>query len=223
MCRKCIYLCLTSFVFLFVVAFPSKPVTRQSIAGATQSGASDIVASIPVPRPAGDSDERAGRAAAATARWTATPVAYGVPDDLSRQIECLALNIYWESKSEPILGQVAVAAVTLNRLMHPQFPKTVCDVVRQGNEGRRHQCHFSWWCDGRDDAPREQKAWRQALTLASSALVFGLPDPTRGALWYHADYVYPDWASAKKVVARIGRHIFYVQPSRKRWTESAGL
>jgi spore germination cell wall hydrolase CwlJ-like protein len=146
-----------------------------------------------------------------------------VSDDLSEQIECLALNIYWEAKSEPMLGQVAVAAVTLNRVMDPAFPKTVCDVVRQGGKKRLHKCHFSWWCDGRTDEPREEAAWRQALSLASAALLSGLPDPTRGALWYHADYVRPWWAREMRQATRIGRHIFYHGPVDRDRAVSEGL
>lgn len=135
-------------------------------------------------------------------------------DDLSRQIECLALNIYWEAKSEPVLGQIAVAAVTLNRVLDERYPSTICEVVRQGAPDRLHACQFSWWCDGKDDIPTERMPWRLALSLAASALLTGLPDPTHGALWYHADYVQPYWARRKKVVARIGRHIFYNHPPR---------
>lgn len=138
-----------------------------------------------------------------------------VDDDLSEQIECLALNIYWESKSEPLLGQVAVAAVTLNRVMDPAFPKTICDVVRQGGDKRLHKCQFSWWCDGRRDEPHEDYAWHQALSLASAALLSGLPDPTRGALWYHANYVRPWWSREMHEEVRIGRHIFYTEQTRR--------
>jgi len=145
-----------------------------------------------------------------------------VSDDLSRQIECLALNIYWEAKSEPVLGQIAVAAVTLNRVLDKRYPTTICEVVRQGGQDRLHSCQFSWWCDGKEDVPTERVSWRLALSLASSALLTGLPDPTHGALWYHADYVQPYWARRKKVVARIGRHIFYnYPPSLKRQLASA--
>ncbi len=146
-----------------------------------------------------------------------------VSDDLSEQIECLALNIYWEAKSEPLLGQVAVAAVTLNRVMDPAFPKTICDVVRQGGAKRLHKCHFSWVCDGRKDTPREEYAWRQALSLASAALLSGLPDPTRGALWYHADYVRPWWSRDMREAVRIGRHIFYKERTGRERDVTAGL
>lgn len=145
-----------------------------------------------------------------------------VNEDLSEQIECLALNIYWESKGEPLLGQVAVAAVTLNRVMDPAFPKTICDVVRQGGSRPRYKCQFSWVCDGRSDSPREPHAWRQALSLASAALLSGLPDPTRGALFYHANYVRPWWSKEMREVVRIGRHIFYIEPDARRRSITSG-
>lgn len=128
------------------------------------------------------------------------------------QLRCLALNIYWEARSESIPGQLAVAAVTLNRVQNPRFPSSVCDVVRQGGEIRRHRCQFSWWCDGKKDEPVNADAWRRATTLARLISAGVIADPTDGALWYHADYVTPKWAAAKEPVAKIGRHIFYTVP-----------
>jgi len=128
------------------------------------------------------------------------------------ELRCLALNIYWEARSESIPGQIAVGAVTLNRVQSPRFPANVCDVVRQGGEVRRHRCQFSWWCDGKKDEPLEANAWRRAMTLARLISAGAVDDPTEGALWYHADYVKPKWASAKEKVAKIGRHIFYTLP-----------
>ena len=58
-------------------------------------------------------------------------------DDLNveEELHCLALNIYHEARGEPELGKFAVANVTMNRVNDARFPKTVCDVVRQGGEG----------------------------------------------------------------------------------------
>lgn len=131
------------------------------------------------------------------------------------QLRCLALNIYWEARSEPIPGQLAVAAVTLNRVESPLFPSNVCDVVRQGGEARRHRCQFSWWCDGKKDEPLNATAWRRATTLARLVSAGIAADPTNGALWYHADYVNPHWAGAKQRLTKIGRHIFYKLPTPK--------
>lgn len=141
---------------------------------------------------------------------------YVTGETLAEQIHCLALNIYFEARSETPRGKEAVAAVTINRLRSAYFPKTICEVVRQGGDESLHACQFSWWCDGRSDKPRESKSWAEARILAERVLRHGIKDPTRGALWYHADYVKPVWRREKSRVVKIGRHIFYVaRPSRR--------
>lgn len=132
--------------------------------------------------------------------------------DAASELRCLALNVYWEARSEPLEGQLAVAAVTLNRTQDARFPSSVCDVVRDGGADRRHRCQFSWWCDGKSDEPLEIDAWRRAEMVAILTRAGVVPDPTKGALWYHADYVKPAWAKVKQITAQIGRHIFYVYP-----------
>lgn len=124
-------------------------------------------------------------------------------------LTCLAHNIYWEARSEPLAGRIAVATVTLNRVRDPLFPADLCDVVRKGGARIRHGCQFSWWCDGKADEPRDRTAWRQAVAVAEDALAGLRDDPTGGALWYHADYVAPPWSQALRRMTRIGRHIFY--------------
>jgi spore germination cell wall hydrolase CwlJ-like protein len=131
--------------------------------------------------------------------------------DSERELDCLALNVYWEARSEPPAGQMAVAAVVLNRVANPAFPDTICDVVMQGAEHGRHRCQFSWHCDGLDDTPRNPAAWEKALMVARIVLSGGEDDPSRGALWYHADHVRPDWSRKMAVIARIGHHLFYRQ------------
>ena len=75
---------------------------------------------------------------------------------LSDEITCLAQNIYFEARSEPVAGMLAVGHVVLNRVASDRFPDTVCKVIRQGGERRRHRCQFSWWCDGRSDKPHNE-------------------------------------------------------------------
>ena len=81
---------------------------------------------------------------------------------LRRDLDCLARNIYWEARSEPYHGMVAVAQVTLNRVAHKSFPDDICDVVYQGPTRAswkdssvyypiKHRCQFSWYCDGKSD------------------------------------------------------------------------
>ena len=47
--------------------------------------------------------------------------------------DCLAQNIYFEARSESQAGMIAVAQVTMNRVKHPRYPNTVCEVVKQGS------------------------------------------------------------------------------------------
>jgi hypothetical protein len=164
---------------------------------------------------------RAIRAAAtfAAPAWTVplrrtTGRAGQVGDDLAAELRCLALNVYWEARSETPLGRLAVASVTLNRVANRNFPDTVCGVVLQGQEQGLHRCQFSWVCDRRGNEPGDDAAWRDAELVAFAALFLSLPDPTRGALWYHADYVSPPWADSMAQAMRIGRHLFYRGPAR---------
>jgi N-acetylmuramoyl-L-alanine amidase len=129
---------------------------------------------------------------------------------LGEEFQCLALNIYWEARSESRTGQVGVAMVTLNRVASPRFPGTICAVVKQGGPRPMHQCQFSWYCDGKSDIPNNAVAWRRAQEVAYAVLFGGPRDPTHGALFYHADYVSPYWSRSMTKTTRIGRHIYYV-------------
>jgi hypothetical protein len=141
---------------------------------------------------------------------------------LEPELDCLALNIYWEARSEPLLGQVAVAAVTLNRVAAPAFPDTVCAVVFQGEERGRHLCQFSWRCDGRADQPRNLVAWAEARRIARLALSDQVTDPTGGALWYHAAHVLPAWTRTMTLRTRIGHHLFYGRAASEAQEPRAG-
>ena len=135
---------------------------------------------------------------------------------LSDEITCLAQNIYFEARSEPVDGMLAVGHVVLNRVVSDRFPDTVCNVVRQGGERRRHRCQFSWWCDGRSDKPHDKVAWNAARLIAWFVYNGQTEDPTGGALWYHADYVNPYWREAFVAGPQIGRHIFYLNAESSR-------
>lgn len=116
---------------------------------------------------------------------------------------CLALNVYFEARSEDLAAQYAVAEVTLNRVASPDFPDDVCEVVWQRKQ-------FSWTHDGKSDKPRDRKAWRRAVSVAAYALEDdGHTVVGYDALYYHADYVNPYWARTYERVAKVGRHIFY--------------
>ena len=129
--------------------------------------------------------------------------------DVGQELTCLALNVYHEARGEPERGKYAVAHVVMNRVADRRFPSTVCRVVKQGGELTRYRCQFSWWCDGQSDRPREAKAWAASQVIAADVFWGRDRDPTRGALWYHADYVSPYWRTAFKQGPKIGRHFFY--------------
>lgn len=126
-------------------------------------------------------------------------------------LQCLAENVYFEARGEPVNGQYAVAEVTLNRTMAPNFPHTVCAVVhemRWDPARRRHVADFSWTELG-DLSPGDGPAWKRAMTVAT-AVYDDEHDPiVPGALFYHASSVRPGWARTRTAVATIGNHVFY--------------
>ena len=129
----------------------------------------------------------------------------------TRQLECLALNIYREAGYEPFEGKVGVAQVTLNRVTSPDFPNDVCQVVYQKNVVyQRVICQFSWYCDQvHRNRPVNLNAYQESMDVAKKVLLegFRLPGLT-DALFYHADYVSPGWRNKERIV-KIGAHIFY--------------
>lgn len=145
---------------------------------------------------------------ALTALYGGVPAA-AQESNVREEINCLALNIYFEARSEPISGKVAVGHVVMNRVADARYPDKVCEVVKQGGEKPRNKCQFSWFCDGRSDHPANVKAWKESLALARVIYWGYSQDPTDGALWYHADYVRPHWRRALERGPKIGRHVFY--------------
>jgi spore germination cell wall hydrolase CwlJ-like protein len=149
---------------------------------------------------------------------SANPVAAEVRDmlikrrNLDKELECLALNVYFESRGEPMAGQYAVASVTLNRVMHPTFPDSICGVVMQGAEMGRNRCQFSWVCDRYGNQPRSDAAWERAKQVAFATLFLDQPDPTGGAIYFHSTWVRPNWSRIMLKVGRIGGHLFYREP-----------
>ena len=131
--------------------------------------------------------------------------------NVRNEVRCLALNIYFEARSEPETGQRAVGHVVMNRVAHSRYPDSVCQVVQQGGEKKLHRCQFSWWCDGLSDKPVNQEAWDQSLRLAQEIYLGVLKDTTDGALWYHAIYVKPYWSNILLQGDKIGQHIFYLE------------
>jgi spore germination cell wall hydrolase CwlJ-like protein len=127
----------------------------------------------------------------------------------SKQIECLAKNMYFEAKSEPEAGIKAVGFVTMNRVADASFPKTICDVVYQ-RTGR--VCQFSWVCLlGKNPPIRDKETYNKiynvAELIANDHSSITQLDPTKGSLFFHATHINPGWKLKRKI--RIGGHIFY--------------
>ncbi len=125
------------------------------------------------------------------------------------EADCLARAIYFESRSEPEAGQIAVANVILNRVKSSAYPNTICGVVYDGAH-RLNSCQFSFACDGKQDVPKNAKMWSQSRRIASRAMSGdAYVRVVSTATHYHADYVNPRWSGAMKRLIKIGRHIFY--------------
>jgi len=122
-------------------------------------------------------------------------------DTADNEMECLAGAIYFESKGEPLAGQLAVAEVILNRAKSGRYPTSICGVVKQPSQ-------FSFVRGGRIPAIQKDSApWRKAVAIAHIALNDLADSPAAQALSFHATYVSPGWRM--KRVAKVGNHIFY--------------
>ena len=130
-------------------------------------------------------------------------VAMMAPPEVDKeQHKCLALNIYHEARSESMEGQIAVAQVTLNRVAHSEWPSTICEVVYEPKQ-------FSWTHLLKDHSATEARAWKKAQIIARDVMIGNVEDPTYGAVFYHANYVNPDWAEFLDLSKVIGNHLFY--------------
>lgn len=119
-----------------------------------------------------------------------------------KEHECLAMNIYHESRGERVEGQIAVAQVTINRVNHKEWPSSICEVVYQPYQ-------FSWTHLIKDPSPIEAKAWSDAKVIARDVMIGNVEDPSKGAVFYHANWVNPDWADQMELSKVIGNHLFY--------------
>ena len=137
---------------------------------------------------------------------------YGVKYS-SKDLQCMALNIYHEARSEPILSQYAVAYTVLNRVHSRRYSNNICTVIYDNRKG---VCQFSWTCNA--GKVKEIAAWEKSKFIAQIALdtYSRMNDPTYGALWYHAMYVYPKWAREFSIGIKYGDHVFYPEFGEKR-------
>jgi N-acetylmuramoyl-L-alanine amidase len=130
------------------------------------------------------------------------------PQSPSRQVSYSEDDLYWlakmiyaEARGETMAGQVAVGAVILNRVEHPNFPKTVRSVIFE-----------KWGIYYQFEPVQNGSIYRlepgaTAYQAAKSALAG--EDPTKGALFFHNPKISKsDWMASKPVAIRIGNHEF---------------
>jgi spore germination cell wall hydrolase CwlJ-like protein len=139
----------------------------------------------------------------------AKPFILSVDGKEGRQaLQCLTQAAYFEAGAAGPDAQAGVVQVVLNRVRHPDFPKSVCGVVYQG-AARQTGCQFTFTCDGALDRALDAGAWNQARKVAMRALNGYVVPAVGAATYYHADYVFPAWAPTLVKLATIGPHIFY--------------
>ena len=125
----------------------------------------------------------------------------GAADPGNRELECLAVGIYFEAKSESLPGQLAVGHVIANRAESGRFPSSYCGVLFQRSQ-------FSF-IRGRalPNVPRASRDWREAVAIARIVDQELHPSPMGKALFFHATRVSPRWRLTR--VGTLGNHVFY--------------
>lgn len=123
------------------------------------------------------------------------------PEAGTRELDCLATGIYFESKGEPLKGQLAVGQVIANRAESGRFPSTYCGVLFQRGQ-------FSF-IHGRSlpHVAHSKKQWQTAVAIAKIVDRDLKESAVGDALFFHARYVSPGWHL--KRVASIGNHVFF--------------
>ncbi len=152
--------------------------------------------------PTPETDELAQPAIDRSENLAAMVADLSAPDAGTRELECLATGVYFEAKSEPLAGQLAVGQVIANRAASGgRFPSTYCGVLFQRGQ-------FSF-VHGRSlpHVAHSSKQWQTAVAIAKIVDRNLKDSPVGNALFFHARYVSPGWHL--KRVASIGNHIFF--------------
>ena len=124
-----------------------------------------------------------------------------VGEALSAEERCLAGAVYFESKSESLAGQLAVARVVMARSKSGRFPSTLCGVVYQKSQ-------FSFVRGGgMPPIATGSNQWRNAVAISKIALDNSWKSPVEGALFFHARRVSPGWRLTR--LGSVDNHIFY--------------
>ena len=170
---------------------PAAPVESDSAPLATHESAPVL----PEPQAEDQAEARNGRS---LTQLVADFASSSTPD---AETDCLARAVYYESKGEPLAGQLSVAEVIINRSESRRFPSTLCGVVRQPGQ-------FSFVRRGYiPQPPQASRDWRTAVAIARIAMQDLADGSAPNALFFHARRVRPGWRLTR--VATIGNHVFY--------------
>ena len=119
----------------------------------------------------------------------------------NKQIQCLVLNSYMESRGQGVKGMQAVTWVVLNRTKHPSYPSTPCAVIYSPKQ-------FSW-VSNKPPQVKEKDAYKQAERVVEGVLSGKLKDNTNSSTHFHSTRIKPVWASRLSYTTTIGSHCFY--------------
>lgn len=124
----------------------------------------------------------------------------------TKELNCLAKNIYFEARGEGLKAMAAVGQVTRNRVGNDPFPTTYCKVVNQKSQ-------FSW-VKSKPKVNKEDESWTRAQFIAKYTYYIGWPyDLVENSLYFHDKSAKPYWAKHMEKVKTIGSFTLYKQKS----------
>lgn len=119
----------------------------------------------------------------------------------AEEFNCLARNVFFESRGEPLVGKIAVSQTVFNRLRTGKWGSTVCQVVYAPSQ-------FSWTLANhtkKPSGPEWVESRRAALLFLKGFRVTNLDKVDH----YHATRISPYWNKRMTAKSVIGHHVFY--------------
>ncbi|WP_010530836.1 spore cortex-lytic enzyme [Lentibacillus jeotgali] len=145
----------------------------------------------------GNNNQNSGNHDANNDNAKAEPTAVNVPQGYSQNdIQLMANAVNGEARGEPYVGQVAVAAVILNRVESPSFPNSVSGVIFEPRA-------FTAVADG--------QIWLEPSKKSRDAVLDAINgwDPSGNAIYYfNPNTATSDWIWSRPQIKKIGKHIF---------------
>ena len=122
----------------------------------------------------------------------------GESSNYQSNVNLLARVISGEARGESYTGQVAIAAVVLNRVKHSSFPSSIAGVVYQPGA-------FTAVSDGQINITPSQSCYNAARDALNGW------DPTGGSIYYYnPNTATNSWIRTRTIITRIGKHVFCI-------------